>query len=684
MPDLLLELFSEEIPARMQARAAADLKRLVTNGLVDAGLTYEGGEAHHTPRRLVLDLRGVSARSKAVREERKGPRVGAPDKAVEGFLRAAGLADVTQAEIRTDPKKGDHYVAVLQKPGREATAIIADLVPAIVRDFPWPKSMRWGASSRQPGSLRWVRPLQSILCTFGAEGDEPEVVRFEIDDLASGNTTEGHRFHAPGAIAVKRMDDFATKLEAARVVLSAERRREIIATEARELAFAQGLELVEDDALLAEVANLVEWPVPLLGTYDAAFLALPAEVIRLTIKENQKCFVLRDAEGNLANRFLLVSNIEAPDGGELIVRGNAKVVNARLSDAQFFWQTDLRTIETEGFDAWLGKLDQVTFHARLGSQGERVKRVAALARELAPAVGADPDLAERAARLAKADLSSQMVYEFPELQGGMGRRYADVAGEDPAVAAAIEEHYQPLGPNDDVPTAPVSIAVALADKLDLLSGFWRIDEKPSGSKDPFALRRAALGVIRLLRANRIELALLDHVEPDLLAFIQDRLKVHLRDEGVRHDLIEAVLSPDADDVLAIARRVEALGALLGSADGPDLLAGTRRAANILAAEERKGTAVGTAVDPELFETGEERALFGALEQAEAGADEALSRRDYTAAMRAIASLRGPIDAFFEAVLVNAEDEAVRANRLALMRRVRDVVRPVADLSKVEG
>ena len=684
MPDLLLELFSEEIPARMQARAAADLKRLMTDALVDAGLTYEGGEAHHTPRRLTLDVRGVTARSRDVREERKGPRVGAPEKALTGFLRGAGLASIDEAEVRTDPKKGAFYVAIIEKPGRSAEEIVADAVPRIVRDFPWPKSMRWGASSASTGSLRWVRPLQSILCTFGADGDEPEVIEFAVDGIASGNVTYGHRFHAPEAITAKRMDDYASKLEAARVVLSAARRRDIIATEAGELAFAQGLELIEDEALLAEVANLVEWPVPMMGTFDEAFLDIPPEVIRLTIKENQKCFVLRRPDGSLSNRFMLVANVAATDGGAMIAAGNAKVVNARLSDAKFFWEADLATIRSEGFEPWLAKLEDVTFHARLGSQAERTGRIEVLARELSTVTGSDPDEAVRAARFSKADLNSQMVYEFPELQGLMGRRYAEAAGESDAVAAAIEDHYRPLGPTDDVPREPVTVTVALADKLDLLSGFWRIDEKPTGSKDPFALRRAALGVIRLVRENRLRLPLLQHVDPDLLSFFHDRLRVHLRDEGVSHDVVDAVLTPEADDVLAVADRTAALRALLDTDDGRNLLAGTKRAANILAAEEKKGTAVADGIEPSLLVDPEERDLFDALMRTEAEVEKSLAMDDYESALRAVAALRDPIDAFFEAVLVNAEDQAVRANRLALMRRIRATTAGVADFSRIEG
>ncbi|MEL6751649.1 MAG: glycine--tRNA ligase subunit beta, partial [Pseudomonadota bacterium] len=474
MPDLLLELFSEEIPARMQRKAAGDLRKAVTDGLVDAGLTYEGAKEYWTPRRLTLDLRGLTAASKEVREERKGPRTDAPEKAIAGFLRGAGLDSIEQAEKRTDPKKGEFYVATMVKPGRAAQDIIADLMPGIVETFPWPKSMRWGAASADAGSLKWVRPLQAITCTFGPETEEPEVVPFSAGGIASGNTTYGHRFHAPDAIKTKRFEDYADKLDKARVMLDPARRQDAIRADADNLAFAQGLETVKDEPLLEEVANLVEWPVPLLGQFDERYLALPDEVIRLTIKENQKCFVLRKGDA-LSNTFLLVANIEASDGGAEIVAGNAKVVNARLADAEFFWNTDLQQVETDGFEPWIEKLDAVTFHASLGSLGERVRRMEMLSAKLATAVGADPEMASRAARLAKADLNSQMIYEFPELQGFMGRLFAAHAKEPDVVAAAVEEHYSPLGPSDDVPSAPVSVAVALAEKLDLLAGFWAID-----------------------------------------------------------------------------------------------------------------------------------------------------------------------------------------------------------------
>ena len=507
MPDLLLELFSEEIPARFQRKAAGDLKQLVTNALVEAGLTYEGAKEYWTPRRLTLDLRGLTPKSAAVREEKKGPRTDAPEQAIAGFLRGAGLESVDQASVQSDPKKGDFYVAILEKPGRDAKDIIGDVMPGIILNFPWPKSMRWGEASREAGAIKWVRPLHSIICTFGPETEEPDIIPFEVTGIVAGNETRGHRFLSPAAFKVKRFEDYANKLEKAKVVLDAERRKEMILADARNLAFAQGFELVEDAGLLEEVANLVEYPTVLMGEFDPSFLDIPAEVIQLTIKENQKCFVVRkQGETELANRFILVSNIIPSDGGKEVVRGNGKVVAARLSDAKFFWNSDLQQTQdskTDGFEPWVEGLDNVTFHAKLGSQGDRVKRIMALAEELAPIVGADPEKAKRAAYLAKADLQSAMVFEFPEVQGKMGRRYAELSGEDESVALAIEEHYKPLGPTDIVPSDPVSVTVALADKLDTLVGFWAIDEKPTGSKDPFALRRAALGVIRLVLENGV-------------------------------------------------------------------------------------------------------------------------------------------------------------------------------------
>ncbi|MCD1641796.1 glycine--tRNA ligase subunit beta [Aurantimonas coralicida] len=724
MPDLLLELRSEEIPARMQRKAAGDLRKLVTDALVEAGLTYEGAREYWTPRRLTLDVRGVDARSRDVVDERKGPRTDAPEKAIQGFLRGAGLASIDEATIQSDPKKGDFYVATIRKPGRPAEEIIAEVMPGIVRGFPWPKSMRWGPASRAPGSLRWVRPLQSILCTFGPETEEPVVVDFEVDGIRAGNVTRGHRFHAADEFRVRRFDDYVAGLEKAFVVLDAERRKDMIRHDAENLAFARGLEVVPDEALLEEVSGLVEWPVTLMGEFEETFLQIPPEVIQLTIKVNQKCFVTRrqGGDGTLSNQFVLVSNIAASDGGAEIARGNGKVVRARLSDALYFWQTDQADLPgrdalapaaekfgldlTKPLDQRMAKLDAlgVTFHARLGTQGERVGRIAALAQEIAAtvypdgatlggaAVSADElkALVKRAAVLAKADLTTEAVGEFPELQGLMGRYYAALQGEHPSVQAALEEHYKPLGPTDSVPTDPVAICVALADKLDMLVGFWAIDEKPTGSKDPYALRRAALGVIRLVLDNDLVMALGGFMPAsDLLAFFHDRLKVQLRESGARHDLVDAVLSGRSggdrgDDLLDVTRRVTALGAFLDTEDGQNLLAGTRRAANILAAEEKKGTRVADAVSLDLLSEHEEKVLAGAIDRAEMELDAALAVENYAHAMTALAELRIPVDAFFETVLVNAEDEAVRANRLALLDRIRAATRRVADFSRISG
>ncbi|MFK5978595.1 MAG: glycine--tRNA ligase subunit beta [Rhizobiaceae bacterium] len=701
MPDLLLELLSEEIPARMQRKAAGDFRSAVTNALVDAGLTYEGAKEFWTPRRLVLDIRGLTAKSADLKIERKGPRTDAPEKAVEGFLRGAGLASVEDAEIHNDPKKGDYYVAVIKTAGRNAQDIIADVMPDIIKNFPWPKSMRWGEASREAGALKWVRPLQSILCTFGPETEETEIVPFEIAGIKSGNKTVGHRFMSEGEITVKRFEDYAASLEKAHVMIDAERRKETILADAQNLAFAQGFDLVEDKGLLEEVTGLVEWPTVLMGTFEEDFLDIPREVIQLTIRDNQKCFVLKKQNSNdLVNRFMLVSNIVPSDGGAEVVRGNGKVVNARISDAKFFWESDLQIATSdEGFKPWVDKLDHVTFHAKLGSQGERVKRIAALAKELAETVGADPEKAERAANLAKADLNSAMVYEFPEVQGLMGRYYAERAGEDASVAAAIEDHYKPQGPGDDVPTDPVSIAVALADKLDTLVGFWAIDEKPTGSKDPFALRRAALGVIRLVLENEVRLNLLETANhcmdkllkgeakndaADLLAFFHDRLKVYLRDKGIRHDLIDAVITPESDDLLTISRKAEALQKLIESEEGINLLAGYKRAANILAAEEKKGAEIPTAISDDLLKVDSEIELNTRLNELEKNAVEAIQSEDFASAMSALATLREPIDSFFENVLVNDDDPQIRLNRLALLNRIRLATSMVADFSKISG
>ncbi|RKF32740.1 glycine--tRNA ligase subunit beta [Agrobacterium deltaense] len=717
MPDLLLELRSEEIPARMQRKAAGDLKKLVTDALVERGLTYEGAREYWTPRRLTLDIRGLNARSADVREEKKGPRTDANEKAIEGFLRGAGLNDISEAQVVSDPKKGEFYIAIINKPGRPAEEIIAEVMPGIIRSFPWPKSMRSGPASMPKGSsyagiegkgsesLRWVRPLQSIVCLFGPEHDETQVIPFVIDGIVAGNVTYGHRFHAPGPITVRRFEDYVSSLEKAKVILDAERRKDIILHDAKDLAFANGLELVEDEGLLEEVSGLVEWPQVLMGTFEEDYLQIPAEIIRLTIKTNQKCFVTRNqgAEEGLSNRFILISNIEASDGGKEIIHGNGKVVRARLSDARHFWnrdQGDLPDLETlkdsaakfnldlkKPLDQRMAKLDalNVTFHAKLGTQGERVARIRELAKALAPVVGADADLVDRAVVLAKADLRTEAVGEFPELQGLMGRKYAALQGENESVAAAIEDHYKPQGPSDRLPADKVAITVALADKLDTLVGFWAIDEKPTGSKDPFALRRAALGVVRILLEKNVRLPLLSVAkDPDLLSFFHDRLKVYLRDLGARYDLIDAVLTPESDDLLMIARRVEALTAFITGEDGRNLLAGAKRATQLLAAEEKKGTVVANSVSEELLKLDAEKALYAAIKTASADAAKAVAGEDFRSAMQALSTLRAPVDKFFEDVLVNDEDAAIRANRLALLKAIREATGTVADFSKITG
>ena len=717
MPDLLLELRSEEIPARMQRKAAGDLKKMVTDALVDAGLTYEGAREYWTPRRLTLDIRGLTARSADIKEEKKGPSVSAPQGAIDGFLRGAGLTSIDQATIKTDPKKGDFYVAYMEKPGRAAEEIIADVMPGIIRTFPWPKSMRSGFASMPKGSgyggiegkgmesLRWVRPLQSIVCTFGPEHDEVQVIPFEIDGIVASNVTYGHRFHAPDAITVKRFDDYVSSLERAKVILDAERRKDMILHDARDIAFANGLELVEDDGLLEEVSGLVEWPQVLLGTFEEDYLSIPAEIIRLTIKTNQKCFVVRPQgeSDKLSNHFILISNIQATDGGREIMHGNGKVVRARLSDALHFWkrdQGDLPDLDTlkasaakfdldlrKPLDQRMAKLDalNVTFHAKLGTQGERVARIRELAKVLTPVVGADAALVDRAVVLAKADLRTEAVGEFPELQGAMGRKYALLQGEDASVAAAIEDHWKPNGPSDRLPEDKVGLAVALADKLDTLVGFWAIDEKPTGSKDPYALRRAALGVVRMILEKGIRLPLASVAkDADLLSFFHDRLKVYLRDQGARHDIIDAVLTPEADDLLMVARKAEALTAFITSEDGLNLLAGTKRATQLLAAEEKKGTVVADGVSEVLLKLDAEKALFAAIQSASKSAAEAVAAEDFRSAMQALSTLRGPVDTFFEDVLVNDEDAAIRANRLALLKAIREATATVADFSKITG
>ena len=725
MPDLLLELFSEEIPARMQAKAADDLRRMVTDKLVAEGLVYEGAKAFVTPRRLALTVHGIPARQSDLKTERKGPKIGAPDAAVQGFLKATGLKSLDEATIQKDPK-GDFYVALIEKPGRPTLDVLADILPVIVRTFPWPKSMRWGERSAKPGALTWVRPLHTIIATFGPETEEPDVVKFSIDGIEAGQTTFGHRFMAPAAISVRRFDDYEAKLKAAKVVLDPQARKDIILADAKQLAFAQGFELVEDQVLLDEVSGLVEWPVVLMGSFDEEYLSIPGEVIRATIRNNQKCFVVSDPKtGKLTNKFILTANIEASDGGKAIIAGNERVIRARLSDAKFFYETDLKTKLEER----LPKFENIVFHEKLGTQRQRIARIERLAAEIAPILSkqrttyfdgkflnADDFKDEqqyirhvcRAAKLAKADLLTEVVGEFPELQGLMGKYYALAQGEAASVAGASEEHYKPQGPTDRVPNNPVSVAVALADKIDTLVGFWAIDEKPTGSKDPYALRRAALGVIRLIVENTIRLPILkaatsaigglmetgtrhalvdtDKLPADLLSFFGDRLKVQLRDQGARHDLVDAVFSLGGqDDLLMVVRRVEALGKFLDTDDGKNLLAGTKRASNILAIEEKKDKrSFDGAPDVSLYKLDEEKSLAKAIDQVKSEAGAAVAKEDFAAAMSAMAKLRPAVDAFFDKVKVNDDEPNVRENRLKLLNEIRAATRAVADFSKIEG
>ncbi|VDS09961.1 Glycine--tRNA ligase beta subunit [Paracoccus haematequi] len=774
MPDLLIELFSEEIPARMQARAREDLRKLVTDGLVDAGLTYASAGAFSTPRRLTLTVEGLTANSPTTREERKGPRTDAPDAALEGFLRSTGLTrDQLQAR---DDKKGQVWFAVIERAGRPASEIVAEVLDATIRNFPWPKSMRWGA-----GSLRWVRPLHSILCLLSDEAGAT-VVPLAVEGITAGNSTRGHRFLSPDAFTVTGFDDYAAKLRRAHVILDSAEREAAIRQQAENLAFARGWQIVPDDGLLSEVAGLVEWPVPLMGVIEDRFLDLPPEVLQTSMKEHQKFFSAKNPKTGRIEGFVTVANIETPDDGATILAGNQRVLAARLSDAAFFWENDLREAKA-GMQAWAEGLKSVTFHNKLGSQADRVARIAALAREIAPLVGADANQAEQAAKLAKLDLRSAMVGEFPELQGTMGRYYALAAGEPDAVADAARDHYSPLGPSDAVPTAPVSVAVALADKIDTLTGFWAIDEKPTGSKDPYALRRAALGVIRLEMENLVRASLgsvavkqymqtlrflqkenryiflkdtnsnntltqffsitclfstdtrfsvnserVDSDSPvfvcrnkrepnsdsanslqitsnlegyyevleelpspndlaaDLLSFLHDRLKVYLRDQGIRHDIIDAVLAqPGNDDLVLVVNRATALNAMLQTDDGKNLIQGLKRAGNILAqAEEKDGVEYSFGADPKFAENDQERALFAALDTAEPAIKAAIAAEDFPAAMTAIAALRAPIDAFFDTVQVNTDNQIVRRNRLNLLHRIRAAGQQIADFTKVEG
>ncbi|MEH6490000.1 glycine--tRNA ligase subunit beta [Hyphomonas oceanitis] len=776
MADLLLEIFCEEIPARMQAKAEADLGKALGDALKGAGLGFDALETASGPRRLSVHVTGLPVKSADVAEERKGPKVGSPEQAIAGFLKGAGLTSIDQAEVRSDPKKGDFYVAMLDKPGRLTADVVAEAVPAIIRGFHWPKSMRWGT-----GELRWVRPLQRIVCVL-----DGAIVPFDVDGLASGNETEGHRVHGRGPFTVTGWADYSKQLEGeGHVRLTRDARRDVIAKGIADVCAKAGLTWVEDAGLLEEVTGLAEWPVVVLGDMDPDFLDLPPEVITLSMRTHQKYFAVNDAKtGKLAPHFIVVANIDASDGGKQIAAGNARVLSARLEDGRFFWEKDKAT----PLDEMAKKLSTIAFKEELGSLGDKVERVAALARELAPAVGADADLAERAARLCKADLVSEMVGEFPELQGVMGRYYALEAGEPASVADAIRDHYKPQGPSDAVPTDPVAIAVALADKLDTLAGFWAIAELPTGSKDPFALRRAAIGVVRLAleRSVREELlklfinhhslvaryavheqrlasakagmmmaeakmaevdahinkskssveieqlktqkqkfqseyedsrmgmsvaqSLLDTIRkaeltfgPDLLSFFADRLKQVLRDQGQRHDLIDAVFALGEDDLVLITRRVEALGAFLDTEDGKDLLALYKRASNILAksvplpsqgtrpqkdseSPAKAGAGAGLVVDAALIKKGpkEEQALYAALSNVGEAIVAPLKAEDFAGAMGELAKLRGPVDAFFEGVMVNDDDPAVRANRLALLSDVRANLHKVADFSLIEG
>ncbi len=699
MSELLLELFSEEIPARMQGRAAEDLKRLVLEGLEAQGLAVGPAAAFATPRRLALVVKDVPAKSPGISEERKGPRVGAPDAAVQGFLKSAGLASVKDAQVVKDEKKGDYYVARIERPGRPASEIIAEVVPAVMGKFPWPKSQRWGA-----GSFQWVRPLQSMLCLI-----DGKVVPFEVAGLASGGTTRGHRFHGNMPFEVSDALDYAEKLVENHVVLEADKRAASILEQARALAKKAKLELVEDAALAAENAGLTEWPVVMMGAFDPSFLDVPGECLTTSMKQHQKCFSLRDPKtGKLANHFILVSNLVAEDGGKAIVAGNEKVIRARLSDAKFFWDQDLK----RPLDEMAVELAGITFHDKLGTQKDRVERIAELAFQLAGACDADPEDARRAAQLAKSDLVSGMVGEFPELQGLMGRYYAERGGIKPAIARAIELHYKPKGPSDTVPLEEkgdaVACAVALADKLDTLVGFWAIGEKPTGSGDPYQLRRAALGVIRIVLENDFRVSLnrkfaasyalhertfgkgeisdREDVSEDLLAFFADRLKVHLKEKGARHDLIDAVFAlPGQDDLALIVKRVEALDAFLKTDDGASLLAGVKRAANILSIEEKKDKAshAGEYVIEALREKAE-LALAAAIESVKQDTLAAINVENFKGAMNALAELRAPVDHFFDNVTVNDADPMLRSNRLRLLSQIRAATLNVADFSKIAG
>jgi len=663
MSDFLLELRSEEIPARMQPGARADLEKLFRKEMEAAGVAVGEVTVWSTPRRLALIARGLPAATAAVSEEVKGPRVGAPPQALEGFLRKTGLTEDQLIE------RDGVLFAITEKPGRATAEVLAEAIPSIVRAFPWPKSQRWGAASISTESLRWVRPLSAIVALF-----DGQVVDCEVGGVKAGRLTKGHRFHSSGEISIGGADDYAAKLRAAHVIVDHVERQDAIRAKASEAAAAAGLKLVEDEGLVIENAGLTEWPVPLLGRFDEQFLEVPPEVIQLTARTNQKYFVCEDAAGRLANAFVCTANIAAADGGAAIVAGNRKVLAARLSDARFFWQQDRKTALSDQAK----KLERITFHEKLGTVADKVERVAKLARWLCEqgVVQADPGEAELAARLCKADLVTEMVGEFPELQGLMGGYYARAEGLGDAVSDAIRDHYKPVGQGDEVPTAPVTVAVALADKLDTIRSFFAIDEKPTGSKDPFALRRAALGIIQIVTTNGLRFGV---GEGEVLGFFADRLKVQQREAGVRHDLIDAVFALGGeDDLVRLLARVHALQAFVGTEDGANLLAGYKRAANILKKEEFEPGVTNSAPEPA------EKALIDALAVAGPQADAAVAAENFAGAMAALATLRAPIDAFFETVTVNDADPAKRAARLGLLAAFRVAVHKVADFARIEG
>jgi glycyl-tRNA synthetase beta chain len=691
MAELLLELFSEEIPARMQARAAEDLKRLATDALKAAGLEFTKAESHVTPRRLALVVDGLPTEQPDVTEEKKGPRIGAPDPAIQGFLKGAGLASLDQCEKRA-VGKAEFWFAVVQKKGRVTAQVLSDILPDVIARLPWPKSMRWGTET-----VRWVRPLHSILCVF-----DGRTVDVAFGPVRSGNTTRGHRFLAPAIMTALNFAEYRQKLRSAYVMLDARERADSIWADASTQAKALGLTLREDRGLLDEVAGLVEWPVPLIGAIDESFMDVPAEVLTTAMRTHQKYFALLKSDGSLAAKFVAVANMLTDDGGKAVIAGNERVLRARLSDARFFWDQDRRVPLADRVPA----LKDIVFHAKLGTVGDKAERMAALAVELVPFVpGADRDRVRSAAELAKADLVTGMVGEFPELQGVMGRYYALHSKEAFEVANAIAEHYAPKGPNDPCPTAPVSVAVALADKIDTLVGFFAVGEKPTGSGDPFALRRAALGVIRIVLENKLRVPLSTmfrkadffHAESkgegagkmdvaELLSFFADRLKVALREKGVRHDLIDAIFSLGGeDDLVRLVARVEALGSFLGSEDGANLLVAYRRAANIVAIEEKKDkTSHAGAVDESCLVASEGQKLHQVLGIVRQGLDLALGNEDFTGAMTVLATLRQPVDVFFDKVTVNADDKVLRTNRLRLLASIRDTMNLVADFSKIEG